>query len=73
MAIAAALFNARRQIGGVLGLAVLTTVTTPRTQSLAGAGHRATTDAVTAGSFLGLGVAAAMFSQSGLARYSLPP
>ncbi|MBW0104176.1 MFS transporter [Pseudonocardia sp. KRD291] len=47
--IAAALFNAGQQIGGALGLAVLTAVSTAYTRSLTPGGDEATPDSITQG------------------------
>ncbi|WP_249644266.1 MFS transporter [Nocardia sputi] len=55
--IASALFNAGQQLGGAIGLAVLTTASATRTAQLAAKGE-ATTAAITAGWSIGFGIAA---------------
>ncbi|WP_280436869.1 DHA2 family efflux MFS transporter permease subunit [Nocardia carnea] len=57
--IASALFNAGQQLGGAIGLAVLTTASATRTAHLT-TGGEPTTGAVTAGWSLGFGIAAAL-------------
>ncbi|UGQ56252.1 MFS transporter [Rhodococcus pyridinivorans] len=57
--VASALFNAGQQLGGAIGLAVLTTASATRTTHLAADGE-ATPAAITAGWSLGFGIAAGL-------------
>ncbi|NKY34612.1 MFS transporter [Nocardia speluncae] len=71
--IASALFNAGQQLGGAIGLAVLTTASATRTAQLAGSGEPSAA-AVTAGWSLGFGIAAVMaLAGAAVAAVALEP
>jgi EmrB/QacA subfamily drug resistance transporter len=58
--VASGLFNTTQQVGGALGVAVLTTLATARAEGLRADGHTAGS-ALTGGFHLGFGVAAALY------------
>jgi len=59
--VASGLFNTTQQIGGALGVAVLTTLATSRTQHLLATGH-SRADALTGGYHLAFGIAALLLT-----------
>lgn len=69
--IASGLFTAAQQIGGALGVAVLTAVSTARTHSLTGNGASPATHALTAGWSLGFGVAAGVMALAAIVTVTM--
>jgi EmrB/QacA subfamily drug resistance transporter len=69
--VASALLNAGQQVGGSLGLAILTAVSTARTQALVPSGAQAPASAVVQGWALGFVVAAGFLALAGIIAGSL--
>ena len=60
--VAAALFNSAQQVGGALGLALMTAISTARTAAATGTAASPTRGAITAGWSLGFGVSSALMA-----------